>query len=217
MNTDAEEIFNLLHDGRIISITGSVPGDALLEIKCDYLRERINVPGESFLVKLAGCAQLYFQKWEANTKPLTDFQEIAALEPWITGAQVLENEISVGANPGTLFFSCESASVFTNATLILPVSELDRIAEEYWRNWSISSRARILSRTVAEIFSKKISIDQAIVNLNNWKIDEDPKDPDFERVWQALLEFRDAPSPKLTGQLVQLARELGEKFRLEED
>ena len=45
-------IWNVFHDGIIVGVEGSIPGDLAVLIECDYLRERFAEPGGQFTLTI---------------------------------------------------------------------------------------------------------------------------------------------------------------------
>ena len=55
------DLWNVLHDGTIVAVTGQVPGEVRLEIETDYLRIRFSDEGPLFALTLRDCSRLVFK------------------------------------------------------------------------------------------------------------------------------------------------------------
>jgi hypothetical protein len=53
-------IWNILHDGVIVAVEGTVPGNLRIDIEIDYLRKRIPDSGNLIPVLLIGCTRFAF-------------------------------------------------------------------------------------------------------------------------------------------------------------
>src|SRR5580698_8954953 len=84
-------VWNILHDGVIVAIAGTLPGDLRLDVEIDYLRKRIPDPGTLIRVLLVGCTRFSFREYEKG-KFLTASNDIAALRPKFVSAS-MKNEI----------------------------------------------------------------------------------------------------------------------------
>jgi hypothetical protein len=73
-------IWNILHDGVIVAVDGTVPGDLRIDVEIDYLRERIPDPGTLIQVLLIGCTRFAFKDYE-KSEVSTALNDIAAMTP----------------------------------------------------------------------------------------------------------------------------------------
>lgn len=95
------EIWNVLHDGSVVSVTGAVPGAVQFGIRIDYLREGFPDPGNRILLKLHDCTMLSFQPFSAEVA-LTGLDAIASAEPEILQARDWIDASTVDCVAGTL-------------------------------------------------------------------------------------------------------------------
>jgi hypothetical protein len=59
-------IWNILHDGVIVAVEGTVPGDLRIDIEIAYLRKRIRDAGTLIQVLLIGCTRLAYRQYEKS-------------------------------------------------------------------------------------------------------------------------------------------------------
>ena len=55
------ELWDILHDGVMEAVEGSVPGDLTLTVRIEYLRGLFPAGGKNIIVKLVGCDTLTYQ------------------------------------------------------------------------------------------------------------------------------------------------------------
>jgi hypothetical protein len=132
-------LWNILHDGGIKRIDGSVPGTVALHISIRYLRSRFAGNGTGFVVRLSGCTHLTFQPYDEP--PVSDLKAIVALAPEILGAEP-SDPLEVACVMGTLFLRYEAAAISLDTGDQVTLSELDAASKSYWDEWSAGNRAR---------------------------------------------------------------------------
>lgn len=146
-------LWNLLHDGHVESIVGSVPGEIRLGISIGYLRELFDDPGERFDLILHECTEFSFQELEGEAGAALP-RELAAyatpadfpsLQEW--GLEILSAEesgkihcfISRGIY-GTLSVSAQGFSLLLDSGREITLGELDEAAVAYWARFGRESR-----------------------------------------------------------------------------
>jgi hypothetical protein len=73
------DLWNVLHDGSIKAISGSVPGKVQLTVAIPYLCDLLEDPGETLLITLQDCSCFSFKPWDRENS-LTDLAAISALD-----------------------------------------------------------------------------------------------------------------------------------------
>lgn len=129
MNAD---VWNVLHDGSVVRITGAIPGDVQFAVAIGYLRKRFSDPGECILLTLHGCTAISYQLWDADTA-VTDLTAIAAAEPEILNADEPSTVFCVN---GTLRVHAADFSLALDGGRAITFDELCSVAEAYWTEWS---------------------------------------------------------------------------------
>jgi hypothetical protein len=130
-------LWNLLHDGSIERIDGSVPGDVSLFVSIGYLRNRFPGDGTGFVVLLSGCTHFAFQPYDESE--ISDLAAISALEPEILSAEP-NDPLEICCVMGTLLVRYKSSVVSLDTGAPVALSELDAASEAYWREWSARNR-----------------------------------------------------------------------------
>jgi hypothetical protein len=127
------KLWNLLHDGSLEKINGSVPGDLSLNISISYLRNRFSGEGAGFTIVLLKCTEFSFQPYDQQ--PLTDLASIAVRSPEILSA-VVSDPLSICCVEGTLFLRYESARIQLDTGDDVSLDALESASTAYWTEWS---------------------------------------------------------------------------------
>ncbi len=130
-------LWNLLHDGSIERIEGTVPGDLILHVSIDYLRKRFPGTGSGFDVRLVGCTTFTFSPYEGQVT--TDPVAVAALVPEILSAEP-GHPLRICCAGGCLEVRYDAATLSLDTGEPISLSQLDQAAESYWEEWSSRRR-----------------------------------------------------------------------------
>ena len=128
-------IWNILHDGVIVAVERTLPGDLRIDIEIDYLRKRIPDPGTLIQVLLSGCTRFAYQQYEKSDFS-TALAEIAAMRPEILGASIKDGMCEVECSDGTLEVIAADGSIRLDNARAVTLEELSGVAEAYWKEWS---------------------------------------------------------------------------------
>jgi hypothetical protein len=126
------ELWNMLHDGSITKIQGSLP-DIALNVEIMYLREMFPGKGESFIVQLSDCTLFEYQPYE-ESEAVTNLCEIALLEPEMLMARTDTEVIVIGCTEGYLRIRYESFSISLDNGMAITLEALENACKEYWDN-----------------------------------------------------------------------------------
>jgi hypothetical protein len=127
-------IWNILHDGAIVAIDGTVPGNLRIDVEIGYLRKRIPDPGTLIQVLLIRCTRFAFREYE-KSEFSTALTEIAATGPEIVSASMKDGVCEVGCTAGTLEVVAEDGAIRLDNGREVTLQELSGAAEAYWKEW----------------------------------------------------------------------------------
>lgn len=127
------DLWNMFHDGSIVSIDGSVPGDVRLFVDIPYVREMLPGTGQGFEVVITDCTRLSFAQWDRPA--ITDLRAMARLAPQILSAEA-KDCIEVACAEGMLVLQYGAASVFIDGQQPISMEDLGHACEGYWDAWS---------------------------------------------------------------------------------
>ena len=128
-------IWNVLHDGSIISIQGAFPGTVRFAVSIQYLREQFPYPGETIQGTLTDCTRFAYRDYEAP-EFCTDLPAIAASEPEILSAEMRSDISEVCCVGGTLEVRAGGGSLALDSGRVITLQELIDVSEAYWTEWS---------------------------------------------------------------------------------
>jgi hypothetical protein len=132
--------WNVLHDGVIRSISGTVPGTIQLAIEISYLYSYLPTKPEHIIIELHDCERFEYQPFEG--KAICEFETLAEIGLGIVSAELESNDICVCCSDGSygydglLWTRYSTAIVKTNEGILLTQPELETAAHQYWENWS---------------------------------------------------------------------------------
>ncbi|MEW6027054.1 MAG: hypothetical protein AB1599_07165 [Planctomycetota bacterium] len=128
-------VWNVLHDGEIVAISGSVPGTVALDIDINYLRRRFHDPGKIIKLTIIGCTHFAYRDFD-DSKFITNLSAIEAFKPVIMGA-VMRGEIcAVDCLKGPLEVTATDGSLSLDNGRPVSLEELISVADAYWKEWS---------------------------------------------------------------------------------
>ncbi|WP_426161421.1 hypothetical protein [Pseudoduganella sp. R-34] len=135
-----EELWGLLHDAGIDSITGSVPGTVSLEVSIRYLRKQFAGEGTGFKVVLSDCNQFVYQEYDSPA--VKNFEEIVSLAPEIVGVEKGTHPVVVSCVMGELKVSYGAASIHLDSGDKVSLDELTAASKAYWDAWAANMPQR---------------------------------------------------------------------------
>lgn len=134
------DCWNILHDGYIESVSGSVPGEVIFAVAIDYLRARFPEPGVHLRLTLHNCTQLSYEAFEEGV--FEDFSAIARFRPQILRAAGFTDASLVECVSGNLRVTAASAMLSLDSGRSVSLDELQAVATAYWTEWELQVAAR---------------------------------------------------------------------------
>jgi hypothetical protein len=127
-------IWNVLHDGSINGIHGTVPGTVQLDVSIDYLRERFPDAGKAIQVTLIGCTRFAYRDFD-ESEFTTDFSAIAAFKPEVLSAELRDGLCVLDCVGGVLEVKATDGSLALDSGRAVNLQELIDVAKAYWTEW----------------------------------------------------------------------------------
>lgn len=133
-------VWNVLHDGSIVDVAGSVPGEVTVTVAIEYLRSLFPGSGDRFLIHLSGCSMCELRRFLADQTLVGDLTTVAAEEPEILSADFRENTVvvSMTVGPGSyleLHLLYENLCVALEDGQPVTIEELADAAQRYWERF----------------------------------------------------------------------------------
>lgn len=132
-------LWGSLHDGELLRIEGSAPGDVALHVGIPYLRKRFAPAGDGFVLRLAGCTRLQLDR--DNGETLDDPAAITQRPPVLLSI-VSEDPLAIYTTGGTLRLAYASLSLALDTGEALAPEALDAASEAYWTDFAERTRTR---------------------------------------------------------------------------
>ena len=126
------EFWGFFHDGVIDRISGSVPGDVIVKIEIEYLRQMFEGDGDGFNVSLTACSKIEYTAYDRA--PTTDMQEIASSEPEILYVNETEPEVILDCAIGRLVLNYADARVSLDSGQQVTRRQLEQATKKYWND-----------------------------------------------------------------------------------
>lgn len=137
------DIWDVLHDGSIDSISGTVPGTVIMNVGIEYLRERFEDPGTLLCIKLRACTRFAYRAYD-QTEFVTELDEILANDPDILGSFGSDSEFGgevsdgmsvLGGSKGLIEIRAESGTLSLDSGREISLDELKAVATGYWEDF----------------------------------------------------------------------------------
>lgn len=112
----------------------------MLEVSIDYLRERINEPGNTFTLTLINCERFAYRDYESNSF-VTDLSTISEIGPGILSSEMQQEVCIVHGDRGLLEIVASDGSISINGRPFL-LTELFQTAKEYWEEWERKNKSK---------------------------------------------------------------------------
>jgi len=133
------DVWNALHDGSIVAISGAVPGMVQLDIAIDYLRARFPDPGQHMRLTLYGCTRLAYRDYDAN-EFVADLSAVAGRKPEILHAEMTDDCNRIECSGGVLEVMALDYQFTLENGKSVSLQEVFAALEAYWTEWSKGSQ-----------------------------------------------------------------------------
>lgn len=135
-------IWNTLHDGYIVDIDGSIPGDISLKVEIEYLANRLPGNASFVVVSLHGCNKFCYEFYLSSKETIyyKKLNEIKEQAPIIISCEKNGDDLYVSCACGQIEMSYESSSLLLASGKSLSYELLDEICTEYWEEWEHAAR-----------------------------------------------------------------------------
>jgi hypothetical protein len=139
MNPRAE-IWNILHDGGIAGMEGSVPGDLTLRIKIPYLRQMFSESGEDIFLRLSSCTRFAMKIWEEDLLT-SDPERIVASDTEILSTESEDIPVRIVTTHGAIEAEFQSFALALDDGQPITFEEICGACERYWTRWEEDGKA----------------------------------------------------------------------------
>lgn len=135
------EIWNLLHDGGIAGMQGSVPGDVTLRINIPYLGQMFPGNGADILLLLISCTRFKMKIWEDDL--LTDDPErIVGSNTEILSTDSDDIPVHIVTTQGEIDVEFQTFTLTLDDGQPVTFEQLCDACERYWTRWEEESKVK---------------------------------------------------------------------------
>ena len=140
MNPRAE-IWNILHDGGISEIEGSIPGEVRIRVSIPYLRHMFPGDGKDILVRLTDCSKFSMRIWEGDI--VTDnLKRIMDTDTEILSTESEDVPVHVFTTLGELDVDFEDFSLSLDNGNKITFGQICTACENYWNRWEAEAKQK---------------------------------------------------------------------------
>lgn len=132
------ELWEILQNGQVESITGDVPGTVSVEISLSWLRQQFPNAGSGFRVDLSHCSA--FEYRENEDSPRRELYPIVAASPASVREAYAQEPVTVNFISGTLTAFYAQAHIFLDSGALISFAELTAANQAYWNEWEARTR-----------------------------------------------------------------------------
>ena len=123
----ATDLWNILHDGTIAQIRGTVPGDIRLKVEIEYLRNMFSPPGQSIFVTLENCRRMHLL-----APPKAARRALSEKRVTILSAKSDDGAIVVDSTEGDLVLEYDSFALELDSGERISLEQLAQASKQYW-------------------------------------------------------------------------------------
>jgi hypothetical protein len=131
-------LWNLLHDGRIVSAKATALGVLRLVVDIGYLCKLLPAGGEQLVVELRGCDKFEYCPFEGTA--VTAPRDVVAIGLEVLRAAIESDSMVIecadGSYGGQLRAKYVGAQVLTLEGAPVSLTDLDAASAKYWEAWS---------------------------------------------------------------------------------
>ena len=138
MKTDYK-IWNILHDGVLVDIIGTVPGYLTIRVEIEYLANKLNGQEDSIFVILKNCTLFeYERQWTKDEAQLyKNLSDLEGISPslMVLSCDEMDDHLLIYDICGSLKIRYDTAELTLKNGDPLTFQELNNASKEYWDNF----------------------------------------------------------------------------------
>ena len=124
------QIWNILHDDEITTISGEGSDMLTMFVSIPYLRRRLDPLGDSFVLTLSGITRLEFHDFDGTRETLQEQLDIGS--PEILSTESDSMPASIATSLGQLTLDFQSISFALDTGQAVEYEAIEKVCEEYW-------------------------------------------------------------------------------------
>ena len=136
------EIWDVFHDGTLINAQENTPGNLLLTIELEYVREEFDEDFKYFLLELHECNLFEYYPSVGDIKAIKDIKSILKYDLWLKEAEKENNQLIIYCSDGILKTKYRDYSIFLDTGKKVSKDDLIIKENEAVKTWSSTTRLR---------------------------------------------------------------------------
>lgn len=128
------DIWDVLHDGSIESLTRSAPRTLVVDVGIEYLLERFDPPADFLRIELADCDRFAFREYSASDW-IEDLPRITECHPGILSGELRGETIIMHCDNGVIELTASGGSLTLDGNRAITLDDLKKVAGGYWDNF----------------------------------------------------------------------------------
>ena len=133
------DIWNLLHDGRLVACTGECPGNISMKVEIEYLCEILATESKFLWVHLRSCSDVAYNPFKRSASVMHPML-LGDCDLEILSAKDEENHISVCCTEGILRLNYVDATCELDTGASITFATLSQAYKKYWDDWDRRSK-----------------------------------------------------------------------------
>ena len=140
-------LWNVLHDGELVEVSGQLPGSLRLVVEIEYLCSSLPTESTQLIVLLTTCTCFEYQPFDGV--PLRELSAFGPNSLTFLSARVADSRVVVqcadGGGGGELLLQYSQSEVTTLEGSCMSQDELELASDGYWDAWEKGSGREGLS------------------------------------------------------------------------
>ena len=137
------QIWNILHDGALVDLQGSIPGELRIKIKIEYLANKLGGVFDNIFVTLNNCSLFEYERYwsKDEIQVYKSIEELEGISPALMALSCDEENdyLLISDISGSIKTRYDSAQLTLEDGKPLSFEELDNTSREYWDNFGAKS------------------------------------------------------------------------------
>ena len=127
-------IWNFLHDGCIVGLSGQCPGEVSLKVEIEYICKVLDSDSKFLWLNLHSCSSLFYAPFN-NSDVVTDLVQLEKLELEILKAKETGKDTVICCTEGILSVNYLDVTCTLNNGVLVSLSTLFQASKKYWDDW----------------------------------------------------------------------------------
>lgn len=137
------QIWNILHDGALVHLHDSTPGELKIKVEIEYLANKLSGGFDNIYVLLKNCSLFEYERYwsKDRVQVYKTIKELEGISPALMALSCGEESdyLLISDICGSIKTRYDSAELSLEDGKPLSFLELDNVSREYWNNFGAKS------------------------------------------------------------------------------